>query len=98
MSDVVIKVVPEDFESAYTELKTLGTSLDAYRAALEESYSSMQAGWTGAAADAFDAHVPKLLKDYTTLASKMEQIAEDIRQAGALMQETDRRLTDAIGE
>ena len=96
MSDNMIKIVPSDFETAYTGLESLKNSLDEYKSVLESSYSEMQANWFGNAADAFGERVQKLLVDYAALTNKMEVVAKDIKKVGDDMQTLDQRLADSM--
>lgn len=96
MPGTVIKIVPGDFETAFSELETLQTSLQEYKATMESSYSAMSANWSGAAASAFDARIPKLFKDYDALLTKMKTVAEDIKKVGDDMQTLDQQLADSM--
>lgn len=96
MSNANIKIVPEDFETAFYELMTLVASLDEYQSTLGNGYSAMQATWSGSAADAFYSYVPKLLADYSALTKKMKTVADDIKKVGDEMRVLDQQLADSM--
>ncbi|MDR2487327.1 MAG: WXG100 family type VII secretion target [Clostridiales Family XIII bacterium] len=96
MGSSAIKVVADDFDAAYAKLVDLKSSLENYKTELERSYAAMKADWFGAAAGAFDAHVPKLLKDYDALLAKMGTAAEDIRQTGEAVRVQDLMISEAM--
>jgi len=96
MSNTNIKIVPKDFETAFTELKALAASLDEYQLALKNGYSAMQATWSGSAANAFCAYVPKLLADYSALTEKMKTVADDIKKIGDEMGALDQQLANSM--
>jgi uncharacterized protein YukE len=89
MIDVRIKVDLGDFETAYAELKNLRVSLDEHKKTLQDSYATIQAGWNGSAAGAFNEHAPKLLADYSIVTAKMEKTAMNIKKV-----ETDMHMLD----
>lgn len=92
MSGELIKIVPADFEHAYSEIVSLKESLSEYRTTVKTSYYAMRAQWSGAAADSFDEYSTELFDDLDLLIDKMQQIADNIKQAQSVMQKQDREI------
>jgi WXG100 family type VII secretion target len=92
MSNGVIKIVAADFQTAYSELEVLRSSLDEYRVTLEHSYAQMRASWHGASANAFEERAYELFQDYRDLIEKMKTTASDIKKVGDQMQAVDEML------